>query len=521
MRTGYDLVWLAAERTPNQLALVDDVSSRALTYRELIDEIDVIAAGLVARGVRAGARVATALPNTIEHCLALLALQRIAAVPAPLNFRLPAAQLASAVAEAQMFGAIIRNDRDAAEAVRQALPADGLLLSVGGDADSAVQFSACRGDPALLPPRPAPGPRDTAFIFYTAGTTGTPKAALIPHCASEPRVNWISPVAGMRPATDLRTLGLAPISHAMGYIVFHSTLAFSGTFYAMSAFDPVQALALIERHKITFLFTVPTIFQALVSAPKYRPSLLASVKRAISGGSAISDKLLERMAAEWQAEIGHGYGTTEVVCPLFQRNPVGQPRTFLPTYGSRVRVVRPGIDPEAFAPVGEPGELIVEAREDHIFAGYLNPAHTAEKIHDGWYFTGDACITNVDGSFDVIGRLDDVIRSGAESIYPEEIETVLAKHPDIREVCTIGIPDEYWGERVVACVVCADPQRKWSDFDTYCTEMGLAGFKRPKGYVFMPALPRNAMNKIPRRLLRQMVIDRNAAGGDGVYLVAA
>jgi acyl-CoA synthetase (AMP-forming)/AMP-acid ligase II len=98
---------------------------------------------------------------------------------------------------------------------------------------------------------------------------------------------------------------------------------------------------------------------------------------------------------------------------------------------------------------------------------------------------------------------------------------VLAKHPDVREVCAVGIPDELWGERVVACVVSADPQQTWSDFDAYCVEAGLAGFKRPKGYVFMPTLPRNAMNKIPRKLLRQMVMDRTRAGGDDLILVAA
>ena len=170
MQTGYDLVWLAAERTPDRVALVDDRTERTLTYRELIREVDVIAAGLYERGVTASCRVATALPNLFEHCLVLLALQRLAAVPALLNFRLPPDQLAALIVEGGMFGAVVQNDPALTEKMASALAADdGLLLIVGGDADT---FEQCRGDVAGLPPRPKPDPDDIAYIFYTSGTTG-------------------------------------------------------------------------------------------------------------------------------------------------------------------------------------------------------------------------------------------------------------------------------------------------------------------------------------------------------------
>src|SRR4051794_16465495 len=125
MRTGYDLVALAAERTPGHVAIVDDRSGRQLTYREMMSEVDVVAAGLAACGVRAGDRIATALPNALEHCLALLALQRLGAVPAFLNFRLPAAQLGETVAEGEMAGAIVPHDPVIIAAVSAALPRGG------------------------------------------------------------------------------------------------------------------------------------------------------------------------------------------------------------------------------------------------------------------------------------------------------------------------------------------------------------------------------------------------------------
>lgn len=516
MRTGYDLVWLAAERTPHRPALIDDITERTLTYSQLVEEVETIAAGMSNRGIVSGAFVATALPNTFEHCLALLALQRIGAVPAPMNFRLPPAQIAAAVVEGRMLGAVVTPN--ASEDVRRALPEQGVLLTCGEGGN----FSDCRRDRNVLAPRPTPNSKETGMVFYTSGTTGAPKAALIPHCASEPRVNWLSPVAGVVPERDLRTLGLAPLFHALGYIAFHSTLAFGGTFVAMSAFDAARASRLIENHHITFLFTVPTIFQALLSSPGYRAERFASVKKIIMGGSAVSPKLLDRLSREWSAKIGHGYGTTEVVCPLFQRDPVGRPRTFECTYGSRVRVVRIGCnDPEDVCPIGHAGELIVEAREDHVFTGYLSPIQTAEKLRSGWYFTGDVGIKNTDGSFDVVGRTDDVIRSGAENIYPEEVEAVLAKHPAVREVCAIGISDELWGERVVACIVSGDPGVPWQAYDSFCVSEGLASFKRPKAYVLMTSLPRNAMNKIERKTLRQAVAERGCVGPDGMILVAA
>src|SRR5271155_5702810 len=225
MQTGYDLVWLAAERTPDRVALVDDRTERTLTYRELIREVDVIAAGLSERGVAAGCRVATALPNLFEHCLVLLALQRLAAVPALLNFRLPPDQLAGLIVEGEMFGAVVQSDPVLTEKMASALAADGLLLIVGGDANT---FEQCRGNVAGLPPRPKPDPEDIAYIFYTSGTTGKPKGVLIAHRTTEHRIACLSPLAGLRYGEDLRSLGASPLFHSIGfYCVFMVTLAYN------------------------------------------------------------------------------------------------------------------------------------------------------------------------------------------------------------------------------------------------------------------------------------------------------
>lgn len=492
MQTAYDLVWLAAERTPGQLALVDDRTERKLTYRELLGEIDAVAAGLAARGVKRGTRIATALPNQFEHCILLLALQRLAAVPALLNFRLQPAEIAKLIRHGEMEGAVVRDD----PAVTSALKLKLLLTP---------DLSNCRGDPKNLPARPKPAPEDPAFIFYTSGTTGLPKGAIIPHRAIEHRLVFMSAHGGMRAGTHNRSLGMVPLSHAIGfYCVFLQTLAYGGTYYVMSAFNPAVAVDLVERHKITSLFAVPTFYQAMVSSPNYKPERMASLELVLFGGAPIQSALLDRLAREWRASFRHIYGTTEIMSPLHFHDPVGQPTRLRANYGSRIRVVKQGGGPDDLVQPGEGGELIVDASAAVTFTSYLNrPDATAEKLRGGWYFTGDVCVLRSDGDVELVGRVDDVIRTGGESVYPEEVEAVLATHPAVRESCVIGIPDAKWGEMVVACVVLAKPDEGCAALDAHLTSSTLARFKRPRGYLRMENLPRNAANKVLRGPLRE------------------
>ena len=213
---------------------------------------------------------------------------------------------------------------------------------------------------------------------------------------------------------------MVPISHAIGfYGTLLVTLAYNGTFYTMSAFNPVAANDLIERHKINYLFSVPTLYQAMVSAPNYKPEKMASLDLVLYGGAPIMPALLDRIDREWPATVRHIYGTTEIMCALYNPEPVGRPVTLRPGYYSRVRVVRHGGNENDLVKPGEAGELIVDASADTFFSGYLNrPDANAEKLRNGWYFTGDVCVMREDGDVDLVGRVDDVIRSGGESVYP-------------------------------------------------------------------------------------------------------
>ena len=230
--------------------------------------------------------------------------------------------------------------------------------------------------------------------------------------------------------------------------------------------------------------------------------------------------LLDRIDREWPATVRHIYGTTEIMCALYNPEPVGRPVTLRPGYYSRVRIVRRGGNENDLVEPGDAGELIVDASADTFFSGYLNrPDATAEKLRNGWYFTGDVCVLRNDGDVDLVGRVDDVIRSGGESIYPEEVEAVLATHPAIREVAVIGVPDPLWGEIVVACVTLAAADTHCQELDAHCRASTLAQFKKPRAYFTMEALPRNAANKVLRQNLRDAVNAERATGKAGRFHV--
>lgn len=506
MQTVWDHIRLAAARTPDRIAVVDDTSDRTLSYAALVAETESMAAGFAAAGISPGDRVATALPNVLEHAVAILALHRLGTVVCLINPRLKPEEAAALMADGNVAAVVCMADEAIVSAARGVLAANAPVFTFGGATGDTRDLAFCRGDGESLPGWATPAADALAFVMYTSGTTGLPKGVMLPHGATDARVIFTPVQCGMRHGGHNRGLGLMPLFHAVGfYAGLVTTLSLNGTYYVHSAFDPAAARDAVKRHGLTYLFGAPAHFHAMLAVPGFQPADVATVETLAYAGAVMPGALLDRVRAAFPgALMTNIYGTTEMMNSLYMTDPVGKPTRLRPGFYSNVRVGRIGGTVHEICAPGEEGELLVDADCDAAFLGYLNrPDATAEKRIDGWYRTGDIVTMFDDGDVELRGRVDDMVVSGGENIHPEEVETVLLQHPAISDAAVIGMPDDRWSERVVACVVSADGALDAAALDAWCRDSALANYKRPRDYIFLDVLPRNAANKVLRRELKE------------------
>ena len=503
------LLELAALRCPDAEAVVD--AGRRLTYAGLHARATALGLGFRRLGVDRGDRVLIALRNRLEHVLAYWALQTIAAVPTPVNFRLTPAEMQYVLDDSGAHLALF--EPDTAPAVQSAGEGrDVRLISVASDAAPAgsVPFEHLLDERSLSgegPSGPAPRESDLSLILYTSGTTGRPKGV--------PRTHRNHVAGALAQALQCgwtwgeRTLGVMPLYHTMGVHALTGAAAVNGCFVCQPAWSAGGALRLIHEARITALYLIPTLFYDLVRAPEFSRAAVETVTKLAYAGAPMLASLTEACvkAFEPQAFVNH-YGSTEIytfsVRSDVHRKPGCAGRPGLHS-ALRVVVASPErrVGPDEVVPAGEKGEIIASLDSEEAFAGYWRrPDADARSLREGWYFTGDMGYVDADGELYVAGRLDDMIISGGENIHPTEVEEVLARHPDVRDVAVIGEPDERWGQRVVAFVVPAAPGLTIEALEAHCRGGPLAPFKRPRRVVFVDEIPKTASGKILRRRLR-------------------
>jgi fatty-acyl-CoA synthase len=477
--------WTArrARMSPDRAAVIHGDDS--VTYRELHERATRLAHVLTGLGVSGGDRVAYLGPNEPAFLETLFATGIVGGIFVPLNTRLAAPELAYILADSGTSVLVHAPTHDVSElSVPQVLDRD--------------TYERLLADAPTEPIDEPVDQDDVAMIMYTSGTTGRPKGAALSHA----NVHWntVNVLIDVDLAGDEVTLVNAPMFHvaALNQTVL-PTLLKGGT-VVLDSFDPVRALSTIARHKVTYLFGVPAMFQAMARVDEWPSADLSSVRTMICGGAPVPAQVITTYQERGLIFL-QGYGLTESSpSGLFLRaaesNRVGSAGT--PCFFTDVRVV----DGEGndVAP-GEPGEVILHG--PNVMTGYWGkPDATAAVLSsDGWLHTGDVAVADEDGFLYIRDRIKDVIISGGENIYPAEVEDVLHKHPAVADCAVIGVQDEKWGEVGRAIVVAKSSVDK-DDLLAFLNGQ-VARYKIPKSVVFADTLPRTASGKLLKSALRR------------------
>ncbi|MFD0441076.1 class I adenylate-forming enzyme family protein [Streptomyces chartreusis] len=349
-----------------------------------------------------------------------------------------------------------------------------------------------------------------ALLIYTSGTTGVPKGVMLDHANIDAMVEMGRQALELGPSD--RCLLILPLFHVNGIVVsiLMPLLAGASVVIAGRRFDPHSFFDLVEQERPTFFSAVPTIYSMLAALPdEVRPDT-SSLRFAICGAAPASAELLTRFEARYGFPLVEGYGLSEGTCGS-TINPVAGARragtVALPFPGQEIRIV--DVDDNEVPP-GTDGEVLV--RGDNVMRGYLGrPDETARVIVDGWLHTGDVGHLDAEGYLVLVGRSKDMIIRGGENIYPKEIEDVLVGDPSVLEAAVIGVPDEEWGEVVVAYIqprpgLTVDP----TALEARC-EHSLTGYKRPTSFVVVDAIAKNAVGKIDKASLRAAHAEASAS----------
>jgi len=470
-----------AARDPHGAAVADSWSS--LTNAELLDAVLVAARRLDSLGVTRGDVVALKLINRVDFVVLLFAAWRLGAAVTPVNPSLTEVEVDRQLDDSGARLVVVEDD----DAPR---PGAITTLAVGELYDAAPgPDHAPEADPAGL-----------ALLIYTSGTTGVPKGVMLDHA------NLDAMTAMGRDALEVtasdRCLLVLPLFHVNGIVVSVLTSLLVGASVVIAErFNPNTFLETVERVRPTFFSAVPTIYSMLAALPEDVQPETSSVRFAVCGAAPAPAELLARFESRYGFPLVEGYGLSEGTCGS-TINPVSGTRKAgtvgLPFPGQELRIVDAAGNE---LPRGENGEVVV--RGPNVMRGYLGrPDDTAAVIRDGWLFTGDVGFLDADGYLTLVGRSKEMIIRGGENIYPKEVEDVLASDPAVLEAAVIGVPDETWGEIVVAFVQ-AKPGATvdLKQLKARCAA-SLSGYKRPKTVTVLDALPKNAVGKLDKLALR-------------------
>jgi fatty-acyl-CoA synthase len=510
---GHLIEW-SARNYPEKVALIYEYENKQhrFSYAELNQHVNRFAHALLKLNIQKGDVVSSFLYNTSEFVITLFACAKIGAIFNPINYRLAGHELQYIVNDSK--AKVIVYEKMGSEVVEQARRLGTsvqhfIYVDENPDAND-LDFYKLLDNQQVIAPVVDVSENDDYILMYTSGTTGRPKGVLHTH-RSKIHHNFMM-MQCMGITKDDIGLAIAPLNHtAELHTVFLPRVQVAATNVLLHHFDSTEALSMIEKEKVTHMFAAPTMVTMLLNDEHFSSFDLSSLRLLEYGGASMAPALIREFQRKVGAALVQIYGTTEmgpcmsVLYPDEQLRKAGSAGKASLTH--EVVIARVSSDGEPTNPlesceIGEVGEILVKG--PCMMEGYYNrPEATAKALAYGWYHTGDMGSLDDEGYIWIHDRIDHMIISGAENIYPREVEDALVEHPEVLETAVIGAPDPLWGQTVVAYVV----RKKGStvteqELEAFLLEGGkLARYKRPRSYIFVDTLPKTASGKIQKFLL--------------------
>jgi long-chain acyl-CoA synthetase len=508
----------AAQCYPDKLAIID--GEVKASWREFDERTRKLAAGLAGLGLQKGDRLALLTLNSFRYLETYYAAARLGLVVVPLNIRFSPQEIVYSLTDSDsvalmvddLFAPLVAKARDTLPDLKHYIhwgkgdTPDG-LISYEGLVDAGKDWHSLEEADS--------DPEDLAGIFYTGGTTGFPKGVMLSHKNLVTNAFHVAQAGKDSYHDGDRYLHVAPMFHLADGASTYAVTMVGGTHVFMPMFDPVKFLECVQRDKVTAVLLVPTMINALLQIPGISDYDLSSWRFLLYGASPIPVEVLKKAMQTFPCKFAQGYGMTEAA-PLLTRltsaaheagmnAPAGSPeyRRLMsagqPCLGVQVKVVKP--DYTEVKP-GEIGEVI--ARGPNIMKGYWKKAdESAYGLRDGWLHTGDLATIDEEYFIYIVDRAKDMIVSGGENVYSVEVENALYKNPAVLEAAVIGVPDDKWGERVHAVVVFKPDMSATEDELMETCREHIGGYKLPRSFEFVDALPKSGAGKILKRTLRE------------------
>ncbi|TWT04359.1 fatty acid--CoA ligase [Planococcus sp. CPCC 101016] len=503
-------------RYPDKEALVDIRREQRWTYSQWSDEVHRLANALTAEGVSRGDRVSSFLFNNSELPTALFACAKIGAIFNPINFRLKPEELAYILNDASPEVVLFEEAlKETIEGIAAQFPSIQFWYIDEKAPDYAVSYREKVNEAPATDPCVPVDEMDTYAIMYTSGTTGRPKGVI--HRHRDMAEQSLTCIAMLKYTKNDIGLVIAPMFHcAELHCCIIPRVQAGASSIIMHQFNPQAVVETVEKEKVTVMFAVPTMWSMMADLEGANLKV-KTLQRGLYGAAPMAPVLVKHVKEVLGIDLIQAYGQTEM----------GPAITFLaedeqltkagsagkPAFNHEIRIVRPNekgpSEPDERLAAFEVGEIIV--RGPSMMAGYFHrPQATARVLYKDWYHTSDLGYLDEDGYLFVADRVDDMIISGGENIYPREVEDVLHEHELVQDVAVLGIPDEKWGEAVMAFVVVKDSTLTEEQLEQFCINNDkLARYKRPRTYRFVDELPRNASGKIQKFLLRELYAKNN------------